>query len=89
MKPTRNPNASLVAETCMFYEFPVPHEMSIHRSAIFGSSSSFPPLIGGGGLLVCKSVGKDDLMSDNFDSKKSRESVDLPLTCYPSQVMSP
>ena len=25
-----------------------------------------------------------DLLSDNFDGKQSRESVDLPLTCHPS-----
>ena len=30
-----------------------------------------------------KSVGKADLLSDHFDSKQSRESVDLPVTCHP------
>ena len=43
-----------------------------------------PPLVGVGGGLVCESVGKADLLSDHFDSKKFRESVDLPLTCHPS-----
>ena len=38
---------------------------------------------GEGGLLVCESVGKADLLSDHFDSKQSREVVDLPLTCHP------
>ena len=33
---------------------------------------------------VCESVGKADLLSDHFDSKQSREAVDLPLTCHPS-----
>ena len=28
--------------------------------------------------LVCESVGKADLMSDHFNSKQSREAVDLP-----------
>ena len=28
------------------------------------------------------SVGKADLLSDYFDSKQSRETVDLPLTCH-------
>ena len=28
--------------------------------------------------------GKADLLSDHFDSKQSREAVDLPLTCHPS-----
>ena len=30
-------------------------------------SSSLPPLVGGGGGLVCESVGKADLLSDHFD----------------------
>ena len=33
---------------------------------------------------MCESVGKADLLSDHFDGKHSRESVDLPLTCHPS-----
>ena len=33
--------------------------------------------VGPGGVLVCESVGKADLLSDHFDSKQSRESVDL------------
>ena len=48
-----------------------------------------PPLVSeGGGLLVCESVGKADLPSDHFDSKQSREAVDLPLTCHPSPSLS-
>ena len=54
------------------------------KSAVFGSSSSLPPHISEGGRLVCESVGKADLLSDHFDSKQSREAVDLPLTCHPS-----
>ena len=38
---------------------------------------------------MCESVGKADLLSDHFDSKQSRESVDLPLTCYPSPGLLP
>ena len=30
---------------------------------------------------MCESVGKADLLLDHFDSKQSREAVDLPLTC--------
>ena len=37
---------------------------------------------------MCESVGKDDLLSDNFDGKQSRESVDLPLTCHPSPSLT-
>ena len=54
------------------------------KSAVFGSSSSLPPLISEGGGLVCESVGKAGLLSAHFDSKQSREAVDLPLTCHPS-----
>ena len=49
---------------------------------MFGLSSSLPKLVGGGGGLVCESVSKDDLLSDHFDGKQSRQSVDLPLTCH-------
>ena len=36
---------------------------------------------------MCESVGKADLLSDHFDGKQSRESVDLPLTCHPSPCL--
>ena len=54
------------------------------KSAVFVLSSSLPPLVGGGDGLVCESVGKADLFSDHFDGMRSRESVDLPLTCHRS-----
>ena len=58
-----------------------PHEWwSTLKSSVFGVSSALPPLVGGGGGLVCEPVRKADLLSDHFDSKLSRESVDLPLT---------
>ena len=61
-----------------------PHKWwSTLKSAVFGSSSSLPPLTSEGGGLVCESVGKADLLSDHFDSKQSREAVDLPFTCHP------
>ena len=55
---------------------------------MFGTSSSLPPLVSKGGGLVCESVGKADLLSNHFDSKKSEESVDLPLTCHPSPSLT-
>ena len=62
-----------------------PHKWwSTLKSAVFGSISSLSPLVGPGGGLVCESVGKADLLSDHFDSKQSRESVDLLVTCHPS-----
>ena len=44
------------------------------------SSLSLPPLVSEGGGLVCELVGKADLLSYYFDSKQSREVVDLSLT---------
>ena len=65
-----------------------PHKWwSTLKSAVFGLISSLPPLVGGGGGLVCESVGKADLLPGHFDSKRSRESVDLPLTCHPSSSL--
>ena len=47
-----------------------------------------PPLVSEGGELVCESVGNVVLLSDHFDRKKSREAVDLPLSCHPSPSLS-
>ena len=58
-----------------------PHKWwSTLKSAVFGWSSSLPPLVSESGGLVCESVGKADLLSDHFDSKQSWEAVDLTLT---------
>ena len=55
---------------------------------MFGSSSSLPRLVSEGGGLVCEPVGKADLLSDHFDSKQSREAVDLLFTCHPSPILT-
>ena len=55
---------------------------------MIGSSSRLRPLVGEAGGLVRESVGKADLLSDHFDSKQSREAVDLPLTCHPSPSLT-
>ena len=66
-----------------------PHKWwSTLNSALFGTSSSLPPLANEGGGLVCEFVGKSDLLSDHFDSKQSREAVDLPLICNPSASLT-
>ena len=52
------------------------------KFVVFGSSSALPPLLTECGGLVCEPVGKADLLSNHFDSKQSREAVDLPLTCH-------
>ena len=62
-----------------------PHKWwSTLKSAVFGSSSSLPPLVSEGGGQVCEWVDKVELLSDHFDSKQSREAVDLSHTCHPS-----
>ena len=47
-----------------------------------------PPLVCEGSGLVCELIGKADLLSDHFDSKQSREAVDLLLTCHPSPCLT-
>ena len=62
-----------------------PHNRVLYnKSAVCGSSSSLPLPVGGSCRLVCESVVKANLVSDNFDSKQSKESVAVPLTCHPS-----
>ena len=66
-----------------------PHKWwSTLKFAVFGSSSALPPLDSEGGGLVCESISKADRLSDHFDSKQSREAVDLPLTCRPSPSLT-
>ena len=55
---------------------------------MFGLSSSLPLFVGGGGGLVCESVGKADLLLDHIEGKQSRESVELLLTCHPSSRLA-
>ena len=57
---------------------------STPKSAMSAVSLSLPPLAGGSTGLECESVGKADLLSDQFDNKQSRGFGDLPLTCHPS-----
>ena len=66
-----------------------PHKWwSTLKSAVFGTSSSLPPLVNEGGGLECESAGKIDLQSDHFESTQSREAVDLLLTCHPSPSLT-
>ena len=67
----------------------IPHKWwSTLKSAVFGSSSSLPPLISEGGGQACESAGKANLLLDHFDSKQSREAVGLLLTCHPSPSLT-
>ena len=49
------------------------------KTTVFGLNSSLPMIFGGGGGLVCESIWKAHLLSDHFDGKQPRESLDLPL----------
>ena len=60
----------------------------IFKSAVFGTSSSLPPLVNECGGLLCESVRTADQLSDHFDSKQSREAVDVPLTCHLSPSLT-
>ena len=56
-----------------------PHKWwSTLKSAVFGSSSSLPPLVS----------DKAVLLLEYFDSRQSREAVDLPLSCHPSPSLT-
>ena len=73
----------------LLMNFHSPHKWwSTLKSAVLGSSSSLPPLVSEGGGPVCESVGKADQLSDHFDSKHTRQAVDLPLSCPPSCLPS-
>ena len=37
---------------------------------------------------MCESIEKADMLMDHFDSKQSRESVDLSFTCHPSPSLT-
>ena len=51
-----------------------PHKWpSTLKSALFDLSLSLPQLVGGGGGLLCDSVGKADLLSDYFNGKQFME----------------
>ena len=50
--------------------------------------SSLPPLIGGGGGLVCESVGKAEMLSAYFDGQQSWDPVNLPATCHMSPSLT-
>ena len=66
-----------------------PHKWwSTLKCVVLDTSTLLPPLVNEGGGLVCESVGNSDLLSDHFDSKQSREAVDLPLTCHPSPSLT-
>jgi len=66
-----------------------PHKWwSVLKSAVFGSSSTLPPLLDVGGFLVCSSEGKANLLNGHFDSKQCRLDLPLPPTCHPEVKLS-
>ena len=53
------------------------------KGHVFGAESDIPPLCSPGGALVSDPAGKAELLSTWFDSKQSRDIVELPQTFYP------
>ena len=53
---------------------------------MFGAESDIPPLCSPGGALVSDPAGKAELLSTWFDSKQSRDIVQLQQTCHPRPV---
>ena len=53
---------------------------------MFGAESDIPPLCSPGGALFSDPAGKAELLSTWFDSKQSRNIVELPQTCHPRPV---
>ena len=52
------------------------------KGHVFGAESDIPPLCSPGGALVSDAAGKAELLSTWFDSKQSRDIVELPQTCH-------
>ena len=53
------------------------------KGHVFGAESDIPPLCSPGGALVSDLAGKAELLSTWFDSKQSRDIVELSQTCHP------
>ena len=53
------------------------------KGHVFGAESDIPPLCSPGGALVSDPAGKAELLSTWFDSKQSRDIVELLQTCHP------
>ena len=53
------------------------------KGHVFGAESDVPPLCSPGCAVVSDPMGKAKLLSAWFDSKQSRDIVELPLTCHP------
>ena len=64
------------------------HELwfTLKTAQLLSSMDSSLPLLNGtgGSGLVCESVGNTHLQSTRFNSKQSKDPVDLLFTCHPS-----
>ena len=58
------------------------------KNTVFGTNSSIPPLVKPGGDLATHPRDKADLLSGQFDSKQSRDDVNLPPTCHIAPVFT-
>ena len=53
------------------------------KGHVFGAEPDIPPFFSPGGALLSDPAGKAELLSTWFDSKQSRNIVELPQTCHP------
>ena len=61
---------------------------SIVKTAVFGVSSSLPPLLDRGGNLVWSADEKTPLFSSHFDAKQCRNSFQKPYSCDSCTILS-
>ena len=52
------------------------------KGHVFGAESNIPPICSPAGPIVSDAAGKAELSSAWFDSKQSRDIVELPRTCH-------
>ena len=58
------------------------------KEAVFGTSSSIPPLVDRTGKLLSHPRDKAQLLSEHFDSKQSREDICLPQSCHREPLLN-
>ena len=87
MKPAHEPSISLVIETGMFFECSVLSSVVVY-SLVCHVQLEFVITSTCWWMLESVLTFKADLLMTHFDSKQSREAVDLPRTCHPSPSLT-
>ena len=58
------------------------------KSSLFGVEPSIPPLLKPDGSITYHPLDKANILADSFNSKQSREELQLPLGCHPLPVFN-